>query len=384
MKYPKIYLSIDNCFASKRWNTPEEWVRIAKEIGLSCVEASADNECDPLYTGTEFLQKWVPDVRRASETYGVKTVNLYSGHGTYSTLGLSHTDPLVRERMLNQWLKPMASFAGELHAGLGFFCHAFPESVLQDKNRYEEAMSLLLGNLAELASHATERGCAFLALEQMYSPHQVPFTIAGAADMVRAVSAAGKMPFYITVDVGHQTGQRRFLRPDKAELEQRLADGSPGWLGTNEAYGLFGSSLPVGEKLPRILEAMEKTPWLFASPEDCDTDNWLSALGCYSPIIHLQQSDGKSSGHKPFTKDNNERGIIDGKKLLTALRRSYDAAPGPALPPRCEEIYLTLEIFSETAAYNHEIIKSLSESVEYWRTFVPRDGLPLDELTRPD
>jgi len=33
MEYPRIYLAIDNCFASKRWTTPAEWMDIAKEAG---------------------------------------------------------------------------------------------------------------------------------------------------------------------------------------------------------------------------------------------------------------------------------------------------------------------------------------------------------------
>ena len=48
MKDPKIYLAIDNCFGSKRWTEPREWMDTIKSLGVYYVEASADTECDPL------------------------------------------------------------------------------------------------------------------------------------------------------------------------------------------------------------------------------------------------------------------------------------------------------------------------------------------------
>ena len=58
---PKIYLGIDNCFASKRWVRPADWARVIRDLGLKYVEASADTECDPLYMGPEFTRDWIVD-----------------------------------------------------------------------------------------------------------------------------------------------------------------------------------------------------------------------------------------------------------------------------------------------------------------------------------
>lgn len=41
---PRIHLAVDNCFASKRWTKPAEWMQIAYDAGITCIEASADNE----------------------------------------------------------------------------------------------------------------------------------------------------------------------------------------------------------------------------------------------------------------------------------------------------------------------------------------------------
>lgn len=55
MTDPKIYLAVDNCFASKRWTKPAEWMELLGRMGIACVEASADNECDPLYMDKEYI-----------------------------------------------------------------------------------------------------------------------------------------------------------------------------------------------------------------------------------------------------------------------------------------------------------------------------------------
>src|SRR5208337_321025 len=98
MDFPRVYLAIDNCFASKRWTQPMEWMEFVQRAGLNHVEASADTEADPLSCGEEYMKDWTEEVARCEKSTGVKVVNLYSGHGTYTTLGLCHTDKRVRQR----------------------------------------------------------------------------------------------------------------------------------------------------------------------------------------------------------------------------------------------------------------------------------------------
>ena len=72
MTDPKIFLAVDNCFASKRWTEHDEWMDVIKRLGLYYVEASADTECDPLYMGADYMKRWVDKVNSASEKTGVK------------------------------------------------------------------------------------------------------------------------------------------------------------------------------------------------------------------------------------------------------------------------------------------------------------------------
>ncbi len=387
MTDPKIYLAIDNCFGSKRWTEPVEWMNTIKELGINYVEASADTECDPLYMGDDYMSDWVDKVNAASEKTGVKVANLYSGHGTYATLGLAHTDKRVRERFLNDWLKPMVKTAKSVNAGLGFFCHAFSDSVLQDAERYYEFKENLINDLSDLSSFADSIECGPIGVEQMYSPHQIPWTVDGAYEMMSQVYKRSNSPFYITIDVGHQSGQRKFLRMSREEIAEAHKKFLSGdklhtlWLGTVKAFKIFENSSKTSEEMLNSIEAeMNAHQYMFAPYKDGDPYEWLGNLGAYSPIVHLQQTNGTSSGHQPFTAECNEKGIIKGEKVIEALKKAYSAPDDPNMPKKCSDIMLTLEPFTGTADINRSALIKLRETVSYWRKFIPCDGVKLSEL----
>ena len=390
MKFPRIHLAIDNCFASKRWTTPAQWLRLAADLGVYCVEASADNECDPLYMDRAYLSDWCAEVRRSEKETGVKVVNLYSGHGTYATLGLAHHDERIRNRMQHDWLETMTGLAGDLGAGLGFFCHAFTQSLLQCPEQYRNACDDLYRRLAELAS-AASANCRNMAVEQMYTPHQIPWTIQGAKHLMREVFARSGKPFYITIDTGHQSGQRKFLKPTSGAIEEALGRYAERgrienfWIGPRSAHLMFKRLARSPEKITppavRAIQAeLERYPYLFADDEDGDPYEWLAQVGCYSPIIHLQQTPGDRSAHLPFNQEHNADGIIKAPQVLQALAKAYETATSDDLPPACEEIYLTLEIFAGTADLPLDIYYKLKDSVDYWRRFIPEDGATLEQL----
>jgi sugar phosphate isomerase/epimerase len=391
IEYPEIYLAIDNCFASKRYAEPDEWMGLIRDLGVINIEASADTELDPLYMGRNYLRRWVDKVQHASAKYGVSVCNLYSGHGTYATLGLAHADPVVRDRLLNKWMKPMMEVAANIEAGLGFFCHAFGNRALQDPCTYNSVKDDLIDTLAEIARFSGKVGCKSVGLEQMYSPHQIPWTIKGARDLIREVSERSEKPLYITIDTGHQSGQDRYLRPTEDILIRAMEQYQVNslvtdqlWLGPDSAFELLESCEAMStqqytELVQSILNEIEAYPFLFAEPEDSSPYMWLQELACYSPIIHLQQTDGKSSAHMPFTSSNNENGIIEGRAVLKAIKTSYENNLNLEIP-KVEKIYLTIEVFPPTASINYYTLRELHETIAYWRQFVPEDGKKLNEL----
>jgi len=385
--YPKVYLAIDNCFASKRWTAPADWISVIKGIGINYIEASADNECDPLYMSESYLKKWVYNVGDDCIKSGVKICNLYSGHGTYATLGLTHTDISVRDKMQYEWLHPMIDMSSGLDAGFGFYCHAFNQHVINNRDLYLETVDDLYKRLAELASYAATTNSKSIGIEQMYTPHQIPWTVEGAKQLLQKVKTLGGKPFYITIDLGHQSGQKKFLRPDERLLKDHIRKGVSHnlWLGIKSNDDLYKRlmSEPFEEQEKTVSEIIKKVKeyrFLFAEPEDGNPYFWLKQLGRYSPIIHLQQTDGNHSSHKPFTKEFNEGGIIRGEKVLKAIAESYDKEDDSSMPVPVKNIYLTIEVFSSTADYPQSIIKGLEETAKYWRHFIPEDGLTLDKL----
>lgn len=391
--FPRIYLAVDNCFASKRWTAPEEWSRIIRDIGIACVEISADNEYDPLYTTPDYRRRWIKQARKSCEKNGIRIANFYSGHGTYATIGLAHTDQGIRRHILNDWLKVMVKSAGQFSAGLGFYCHAFCDKILQSPALYKKAEEDLYDLLAAVTRYARQSGVVTAGVEQMYSPHQIPWTIPGTTRLLKEVFRRSGHPFYITIDTGHQTGQRKFIRPDRPKIEKALAackktNSLQGiWLGPASAYRLCFNGIKKAGRgnnnlVEKIEREMDRYPYLFSVPDDGRLYSWLNKFACFSPIVHLQQTDGKSSSHLPFTGKNNLNGIVDGRKVLNAIAESYSNPDDRDLPPKCREIYLTLEFFSATDAFPVDIISQMESSVSYWRRFIPRDGLTLDELQK--
>lgn len=386
----RLFLAIDNCFASKRWCEVPEWMQVIGELGLRCVEASADNEIDPLYSCQPFLADWIEEVRRESEKTGIRVVNCYSGHGTYSTLGLAHHDRRVRQHMRRDWIEPMLRTAGALHAGLGMFAHAFSEKMLRDKHLYDEAYRTLIDDLHVISCDAERAGAGTFGIEQMYTPHQVPWTIAGTADFLRQANAKPTgLPVYITLDTGHQTGQDRFLPPTPQQAEDfasavRAGRSTGIYLGPRECFETLRQRVLDGtspEQLRQDIDAFVAThPHLFSRTGDGDPYLWLEHYAAYSPIIHLQQTEGTRSTHLSFTAGTNAKGIIHAPQVLRAIHTSVSQASPADFPPKVREIYLTLEPFLGTADHPRVSLEAIAESVRYWRQYIPRDGMTVEEV----
>lgn len=384
MKYPRIHLSIDNCFASKRWTKPEDWMKKIRECGIRYVECSADTECDMLYSDRGYLDEWADRVRCEGEKSGISIASVYTGHGTYSTLGLTHTDDRCRERMLHGWLYRHIDNAARLGAIAGFYCHAFDDTVVSSSERYSEYCDILCNQLKKAAVYAKEKS-VILSLEQMYSPQQYPWRIKDAKELIRSTYQCGA-PVYLTIDTGHQFGQQHFLKPDIKTVICAIEEKKHLYVGAEEAHNILLSAqngnLNSSDAASEIMRLCEENDHLFSEPCDSDTWSWIKNLGKYSPIIHLQQTDNTSSAHRDFSPENNSNGMITGVKLLTSLYESYNTPNENGMPMPVEDIYLTLELFYPNTAKGYDIVNSLGISAEYWRRFIPEDGMTLDELVK--
>ncbi|MGA2547053.1 MAG: TIM barrel protein [Rectinemataceae bacterium] len=384
---------MDNCFAIKRWIKPSQWMPLIKDLGLNSIEASTDNEMDPMFAPQSYLDDWVKDVQNGEKALGMKVRSFFTGYQTYRTAGLAHPDARVRSKIKEEWFKPLIRHAEKLDADIGFSFHAIQEEDLRDPTRYETACRVVIDEYAELAAYAREHGGVNLCCEQMYAPYQTPWTIDGAIDFLKKVYAIGKDPFYIAVDVGHMVGQRKYVMPTKASIVEALnswrADVRPAalWLGPSKAFEMFHNQEAEAAETDELfadhlMSFIGQYPYMFSSPEDGDPFKWLDALGPYSPIIHMQQTDGISSGHAPFTAETNKKGIITGERLLHALADGYARAEMPGMPPRAEKIVLAFEIFISNVQFPYDALNNLKETINYWKKFIPKDGITLRDALR--
>ncbi|WP_027296956.1 TIM barrel protein [Robinsoniella sp. KNHs210] len=390
MEYPKVYLTLDNCFAIKRWVSPKEWVPLIQNMGFTSVQASFDNEIDFLYSPDWYLDQWFEELEEQEKCSTIKVDTFFTGYQTYRTAGLGHPNDQMADYLMEEWVKKAIRRLGKRgsHMGMSFF--AIPDNILQDPDQYKIYRKKIIKRLREIGRCAEDNGIYF-CIEAMYAPHQPPWTIAGAKRFLIDCAKGGNSPVYLTIDVGHMIGQKKFQMPLKEELAESIRN--PGvmqkehnwWLGAVHTLELWKNAVKnkdVSEKtLCLMAEDMRRYPYLFSDGEaDWNPYRWLEEMGCYSPIIHLQQTDGIEASHTAFTDKNNKKGIIEGEKLLRSIAKSYEKALDGGMPDKCNKIYLAFEIFAGNTEYREDIIEKLMETLAYWKQFVPNNGIRLNEL----
>jgi sugar phosphate isomerase/epimerase len=393
MEFPHLYLALDTCFGVKRWIKPSQWAPLAKEIGFSSVEASTDNEMDPLFAMNSYMEDWVEEAKEQEQKLGIKVRSFFTGYQTYRTVGLSHPDPRVRQKIKDGWFYPLIRHAEKLKADIGFSYHALQEEFLQSPEKHAQAISTAVKEYAELAAFAEKCGGVRLCSEQMYAPFQPPWTVEESFSFLKAVYAEGGHPFYIAIDAGHMVGQRKYTHPDEGRIRKALEllrnnERLRGlWFGPLQAYEKITAQAkkPAGGDdsfVKELLDFLKPYGYLFAPEEDSDPYKWFKTLGAYSPIVHMQQTDGISSSHAPFTPETNVKGIIKGKELLESLAESYRAPLEKGMPPRTDRIVLAFEIFISNTQSSYDGIENLKETAAYWKQFIPKDGITLDEALK--
>ncbi|MDO4548945.1 MAG: TIM barrel protein, partial [Clostridia bacterium] len=239
---PKLFLAMDNCFAIKRWITPDQWFPLIKEMGAKSIEASTDNEVDPLFLPSSYLDDWVARVKALEIEHDMRVRSFFTGYQTYRTAGLAHPDERVRTKLIEDWFKPLICKAGQLGADIGFSFHAVCEEELNSPEKYALAIRRSNECFAHLAQFAWDHNQVSLCCEQMYAPYQPPFTIEMARRMLKEIYDIAGKPFYIANDVGHMVGQRRYRMPTEQTIalaiEQVREKGCTNdvWLGPDSMY----------------------------------------------------------------------------------------------------------------------------------------------------
>ncbi|MGQ9514759.1 MAG: sugar phosphate isomerase/epimerase family protein [Thermoproteota archaeon] len=295
-----IKLGINNCFAVKRWPEPEVWSSIAaSDLELGIVQFSYDL-LDPM-SREPLLYLLAHETNEACRSNGVTIDTTFTGLIGYSLNLLTHPNLGMRIESL-RWYEQAVLAASKFNArGTGGHVASMSVEDFGDDGRRSYLESFLIESLQYLSSLAFREGQKFFLWEPMPLSREQPCTIAGAKELHTKANRSSKLPIKFCIDVGHQCAWN-------------------------------------------------------VKDKDLDPYAWLRELAPESPVIHIQQTDGKGDRHWPFTDEYNRKGIIDAKKLLDAIDSSG-----------AKDVTLILEIIHASEEKEAKVLQDLKESAKYWR-----------------
>ncbi len=301
----QLHLGVDIAFARKRWIYGAEWAPIVKNrIGVKYIEFCSD-VIDPLLLRESVRNRMADEAREACKKEGIEIFDMYTGLIPHCLNLLSHPEREAREDAF-RWCEGLIRLSARIGAkGTGGHFDTIPFRNWSAPSRAKVAVDNLIDSIVKLSDVAKEVGQEFLAIEQMYTPNEKPYTFTEAEEMLARINERSKVPVYLTIDVGHMCSQN-----------------------------------------------------YVASPADRDPLRWLERFGARSPVIHIQQTAPEASSHWPFTKKYNSLGHIRPDEVVDALRRAGS-----------KENYLMLEIFFSLIVNEETILAEMAESAEYWREY---------------
>jgi len=296
----KIRLGINNCFAVKRWPEPEEWCRIiAQELGLKYVQFTFDL-LDPRVP-QPIKHKITKTTKKIAEDYGLVVYTTFFGLAFYSYNQLLHPDIEIRQDALH-CCEEAIFITKELGArATGGPLGSLSMKDFSNPSRKNYLTNQLIESLQHLSQVAALEGLEFLLWEPTPLAREITHTMEEAKDFYRKVNEGAAIPIKFCLDVGHQCA-------------------------------------------------------VDTEGEDKDPYAWLREFASISPVIHIQQTDGKLDTHWPFTEEYNKKGIIEPEKIVRAIEDSG-----------ADEVFLFLEILHPFEADEKKVLEDIRESVAYWK-----------------
>ena len=300
----KVMLGVNACFAVGRYPEPEEWLEIiGKKLDVRYCQFFSDLIEPRLEETTK--KEMCRRTRESAQKYNVKIHSNFTGTAPHWCHTLLHPDEGMRRDALRWWesffrMTPMLS-ANAVGSLLGSFSISDAKNPERRKVLIDEVIEKWL-YLAELAKTI---GLDYIMFEPMSVRREPPSTIAETEELYERINKDAVLPVKLCLDVGHG-----------ARISGREED---------------------------------KNPYA-----------WIERFAEQAPVIHIQQTDGKTSKHWPFTPEYNKLGIIHPEKILDAISRS-----------NAKEVLLVLEIFHAFfEPMEDKIIDDLMISVEYWRKYI--------------
>jgi sugar phosphate isomerase/epimerase len=232
---------INLSFAVKRWPEPAVWAGfVREELGLSTVQFTFDL-LDPMWP--ESTSRGLADqIREAAATHHIFIHSAFVGLANYTYNGLLHPLPEGRAAAL-EWWRRAVWLAAELGAGaiggpLGGLSVTDGNDPLRKQALYDE----MTESIGKITTWAKEAGLKELLIEPTPLMREFPHTIEQAKQLVQLLKQNTAIPVRYVIDVGHALYQP-----------------------------LYGPQASLS--------------------------SWLNALGDYTSLIHLQNTDFQSDSH---------------------------------------------------------------------------------------
>src|ERR1051326_1049227 len=157
-----VDIGINGAFLTRRWEEPENWMRLTRELGYPYHSFCAD-VLDPFFSGDRSYQvETAAAVKEAAARYGVGIVDVYTGVATHRFHGLSHRNLAVRERM-QQWIVECMDLALAMGAPrLGGHWDAFSVETLASPGQTEIAWRTVCEQFRKLSEIGGQKGLGAL------------------------------------------------------------------------------------------------------------------------------------------------------------------------------------------------------------------------------
>ncbi len=294
----EITLGINNAFAFKNWPEPDAWAEIvANRLGLKHVQFSFDL-LDPVLPepGRDAL---CAEVVQAAERYGLSLDSSFTGLIVYAQNHLAHPSAPVREQAF-RWYQAAIDVSARLGTqATGGHMGAMSLADYAEPQRRAAQRANVIDAVRALSQYAAQRGQACLLWEPMPDARELPHTPQEAIEVLEEVNAGAGVPVQLCFDLGHCAAS------------------------------------PAGEI--------------------ADPHRWLEELLPWTPVVHLQQTDGLGDRHWPFAPEFAAVGIVQPQRVIEIVR----ASPLP-------RVDLVFEISHAFDAPPQQILDNLSWSVEAW------------------
>jgi len=275
----KIFLGFNcNCFTN-RYDEPEEWTKLCKNMGIRRVMFNVDL-IDPNWSWD--AQKTLCDrTLEACVKNNVQIIASFGGHHGHQHY-LGAPDPEVRNEAELFFKKAIKQSA---YLGAKSFGTCFAIQTVRTHNdpvERERIMESAIAAYHRLAEYGAEAGLKALAYETTSVGRETCATFA-ENDYVLERCADMAIPMRVCLDMGH-----------------RNLDGLPG---------------------------------------EADHLEWIRRYGSRCDVVDCQQTERGASCHWPFTPEYNEKGIIKGDEIVRAVNDSGAEEILLAFELRCAAFY---------------------------------------------